>query len=78
MVLLRYVVKRFNLSTGLMSKYQSSYHKFHSSENAPLRVRNNILVSLDSYHSTALLLDLSSTFDTIDHNISTSSLTTLV
>ena len=52
-----------------MSEYQSTYRKFHSSETALLRVQNDILVSLDSGFSTALLLDLSATFNTIDHNI---------
>ena len=57
-------------SNGLLSEYQSAYRKFHSSETALLRVQNDILVSLDSGHSTALLLlDLSAAFDTIDHNI---------
>ena len=32
-------------------------------------MKNDILVSLDSGHSIALLLDLSAAFDTIDHNI---------
>ena len=52
-----------------MSEYQSAYRKFRSSETALLRVQNDILVSLDSGHSTALLHDLSATFDTIDHNL---------
>ena len=53
-----------------MSAYQSAYRKFHSSETALLRVQNDILVSLDPGHSTALLLfDLSAAFDIIDHNI---------
>jgi hypothetical protein len=57
-------------SNGLMPEYQSAYRKFHSSETALLRVQNDILVSSDSGHSTALLLlDLSAAFDTIDHNI---------
>ena len=57
-------------SNGLMSEYQSAYRKYHSSETALLCVKNDILVSLDSGHSTAfLLLDLSAAFDTIDHNI---------
>ena len=50
-----------------MSKYQSAYCKFHSSEIALIHVQNDILVSLDPCHSTALLLDLSAAFDTIDH-----------
>ena len=57
-------------SNGLMSKYQSTSRKFYSSKAAILRIQNDILVSLDSGHSTALLLlDLSAAFDTIDHNI---------
>ena len=53
-----------------MSEYQSAYRKFHSSETALLHVQNDILVSLDSGHSTALfLLNLSAAFDTIDQNI---------
>ena len=50
-----------------MSKFQSAYRRFHST--ALVNVQNNIFVSLDASRSTALLLlDLSSAFDTIDHN----------
>ena len=59
-------------SHNLMSKLQSAYRKFHSSETALLYVRNHILASLDDGHFTALLLlDLSAAFDTIDHSILT-------
>ena len=55
-----------------MSKLQSAYRKFHSSETALLYVQNDILASLDAGHSTALLLlDLSAAFDTIYHSILT-------
>ena len=50
-----------------MSEYQSAFRKFHFSETALLRVQKDVLFSLDSGHSTALLLDLSAAFDTIDH-----------
>ena len=54
---------------------QSAYRKFHSTETALLRVHNDISVSLDKGHVTALtLLDLSAAFDTIDHNTLTSRL----
>ena len=60
------------LSHNLMSKLQSAYRKFHSSETALLYVQNDILASLDAGYSTALLLlDLSAAFDTIDHSILT-------
>ena len=55
-----------------MFEYQSAYRKFFSSETALLRVQNDILVSLDSGHSTVpLLFNLSAAFDTtrIDYNI---------
>ena len=55
-----------------MSKLQSAYHKFYSSETTLLHVQNGFLISLDAGHSTAfLLLDLSAAFDTIDHSILT-------
>ena len=60
---------------NLISKLQSAYHKFHSSETAFFFVQNDILTSLDAGHSTALLLlDLSATFDTIDNSILTNRL----
>ena len=55
-----------------MSKLQSAYRKFHSSETALLYVQNDILASLDAGHSTVLLLlNLSATFETIDSSILT-------
>ena len=55
-----------------MSKLQSAYRKFHSSETTLLYVRNGIHASLDASHCTALLfLDLSAAFGTFDHNILT-------
>ena len=54
---------------------QSAYRKFDSTETALLRVYNDISVSLDNGHVTALtLLDLSMAFDTIDHNTLTNRL----
>ena len=54
---------------------QSAYRKFHSTETALLRVHNDISVSLDKGHLTALtLLDLSAAVDTIDHNTLTNRL----
>ena len=49
--------------------------KFHSTETALLRVHNDISVSLDKGHVTALtLLDLSAALDTIDHTTLTNRL----
>ena len=62
-------------SNKLNNPIQSAYRKFHSTETALLRVHNDISVSLDKGHVTALtLLDLSAAFDTIDHNTLTNRL----
>ena len=56
-------------SHNLMSKLQSAYRKFHFSETVLLYVQDDILVSLDAGHCTALLLlNLSAAFDTIDRS----------
>ena len=52
-----------------MSKFQSVYRRFHSCQTVLLRVQYDIIVSLNADRSTALLLDLSADFDTIEHNI---------
>ena len=69
----RFIAARFSshlFSHNLMSKLQSAYRKFYSSETILLYVRNDILASLDAVHCTALLLlDLSAAFDTIYHSI---------
>ena len=61
---LNYLVKE-----GLLAKMQSAYGQFYSTETALLRVFNDILLSIYSRQELILvLLDLSSTFDTIDHS----------
>lgn len=53
-----------------LSPFQSAYRKFHSVETALLRIQNDLLLALEKRQVTALiLLDLSAAFDTIDHNI---------
>lgn len=54
----------------LFNHLQSAYRKHHSTETALLRVHNDILIALDSgYEVILLLIDFSSAFDTIDHQI---------
>ena len=56
----------------LFPSLQSSYRKFHSTESALLKVKNDILLNMNRQHVTLLvLLDLimSAAFDTIDHGI---------
>ena len=55
---------------GLMTAFQSAYRKHHSTESALLNIHNDILLNMAKGSVTALtLLDLSATFDTIDHTI---------
>ena len=55
---------------GLMTAFQSTYRKDHSTESALLNIQNDILLNMAKGSVTALtLLDLSGAFDTIDHTI---------
>ena len=58
------------VANDLFPVLQSSYRKFHSTEIALLKVKNEILLNMNKQHVTLLvLLDLSGAFDTIDHFI---------
>ena len=55
---------------GLMTAFQSTYGKHHSTESALLNIHNDILLNMANGSVTALsLLDLSGVFNTIDHTI---------
>jgi hypothetical protein len=57
-------------SNDLLPSYQSAYRPFYSTETAVLRVLSDILKAVDSGDVAGLvLLDLSSAFDTVDHDI---------
>ena len=57
-------------SFSALSKFQSAYRKFHSTETALLRIYNDLNLAMNKQRVSALvLLDLSAAFDTIDHNI---------
>ena len=54
---------------NLHSLLQSAYKQQNSKETALLKVKNDILMSMDEQHVTLLiLLDLSAAFDTIHHD----------
>ena len=55
---------------GLITAFQLAYRKHHSTESALLNIHNDILLNMAKGSVTALtLLDLSATFDTINHTI---------
>jgi len=59
---------------GLLPDLQSAYWAFHSTETAVLKVISDILWAIDNGNLSLLaLLDLSSAFDTVDHEILLSS-----
>ncbi|KAF7662869.1 hypothetical protein LDENG_00224490 [Lucifuga dentata] len=50
--------------------FQSGFHAFHSTETALVRILNDLLLAGDAdFYSVLILLDLTSTFNTIDHNV---------
>jgi len=54
----------------LPPEHQSAYRRYHSTETAMLEVLSDAYVTADAGHVTFLsLLDLSATFDTVDHCI---------
>ncbi|GFR67249.1 reverse transcriptase-like protein [Elysia marginata] len=57
-------------SSNLDTKFQSAYKKDHSTETTLLKVLNDALRAADAKQPTLLVLfDLSTAFDTIDHEI---------
>ena len=55
---------------NLHEHLQSAYKPGHSTETALVKVQNDILTSIDQHRVVILvMLDLSATFDTIDHDI---------
>ena len=52
-----------------MTAFQSAYRKHHSTESALLNIHNDILLNMVKGSVIALTLDLTATFDTIDHII---------
>lgn len=58
------------MANSIYPTLQSSYRRFHSTETALLKVTNDILLKMNSQEVTLLvMLDLSSAFDTISHDV---------
>jgi len=57
-------------SNNLLNPHQSAYSKYHSTETALLHMHDNLINAIGSHRIPCLcLLDLSTAFDTIYHNI---------
>lgn len=53
----------------IFDRFQSGFHCLHSTETVLVKVTSNLLVTVDrGLYSIWILLDLSSAFDTLDHN----------
>ena len=69
----RVVAARFSQhveSNKLLPQRQSAYRRFHSTEAVIAAVHNDLIRAADADRVSALvLLDLSSAFDTVDHQI---------
>ena len=60
----------FMEEAGILTKYQSAYREFHSTETALCKIHNDLVVASCSGRTSLLvLLDLSAAFDTIDHDL---------
>lgn len=58
------------MRNGLDEPLQSAYKVLHSTEMALIRFHNDILLAVDSGQNVILvLLDMSATFDTVNHVI---------
>ena len=66
-------------SNSLLDPFQSAYRPKHSVESALIRVKNDIMFALNSDRVILMvLLDLSAAFDTIDHDIFVSRLSSRI
>ena len=63
-------IVRYTNSTGQMEPYQSAYREYSSTETALLKIKADILEAVERKEVMCLvMLDLSSAFDTISHEL---------
>ena len=57
-------------NNNLLPDFQSAYHEHYSTETSLIKLSNDILWSMERQHMTGTaILDLSASFDTVDHEI---------
>ena len=63
-------IQQYMNANDLFDVFQSAYRLAHSCETALVRIKDDILHSLDNRNTVILvLLDLSAAFDTVDHRL---------
>ena len=63
-------LERYLLESNLYPQKQSGYRRYHSTETVLIKIFNDVCCALDDGRNAVLvLLDLSSAFDTVDHEI---------
>ena len=66
------MLKHFNKHcemNNLLPEYQLAYRQHYSCETALVKMADDILWSMEHQRITAVAIDLSAAFDTLDHNI---------
>jgi len=65
-----FYLNKYLIHNNLNESLQSAYKGSHSTETVLVRVKNNIVMSIDQGMPVILvLLDLSAAFDKVDHNV---------
>ena len=68
-MIITFHLNKYLINNNLNESLQSAYKSGHSTETALVRVKNDIMMSIDQGKPVILvLLDLSAAFETVDHN----------
>ena len=63
-------LSKFEFDNELLPSNQSAYRLGYSTESALVRIHSDIIISLDKgQHRIAVYVDMSSSFDSVDHEL---------